>query len=183
MALPVPTNAMRTALAIVAGVSGTLGTGMAATILKTQPPCTVNATTVCVRFDWQTPPPQYLRQFTFSAPSAGSLLVLFQGSGNCYNADAVRRVADFDGQITTDPNEAPLRSGPGGTRVAFTLETYDPDTIVLTSLPFNLHANRIVAIPKAGKYHFYYRIAVNRMDTYVQCGVVNDAFSAVFTPK
>jgi len=150
---------------------------------KTQPPCVVNSTTTCVRFDWQTPPPQYIRTFTFDAPQAGSLLVMFQGSGNCDNADTVRRVADFDAQITTDLSIIPSRNGPGGSRVAFTLETYDPDTIVLTSLPFNLHASRIVSIPAAGRHRFYYRVSVNRIDTYVQCALINDTFTAMFTPQ
>src|SRR5207237_2938939 len=91
-------------------------TWAAGPVVKTQPPC--NTGGLCIGFG---PSPFIVRNFTFTAPSAGQTIITVNGSGYCQNSASDLRVAEFDSEIVSPPGAGASFAGPGGNKFKFTL--------------------------------------------------------------
>ena len=124
--------------------------------------------------------------YTFTAPTAGTALVSFNGSMQCVNAngtdDSSHGVIDLSTQITT--LATPGYQAPGGSRFAMRLppaRVIGPVVLSDRSVPINLASNRVVPLT-AGAHTFSFKIARNRMDPGTKCKVWNGDFNVVFVP-
>jgi hypothetical protein len=152
----------------------------AATIIKTQEPC-VRSGTYCLSFNQNGDVP-VIRRFQFTAPAAGTAVVMFHGSLYCSSSDPPfrDRMVDLVSQIVVN-DAAPSRNGPGGMRQTVMLK----DTPFNTDFPhdtFNLGSTRTVQIDRAGPMIFTFKIVRVRMDQAATCLVYNAAFTVIFAP-
>ena len=150
-----------------------------AAVIKTQIPCTP-IDGYCRVFSYAQTIPT-IRNFSFTAPSAGTAQVTFHGSMYCSNADSNpgNGVIDIASQIVDDPNAAADAVGPGGLRHAARLM---PNTGAANSTTFNLASTRVFTIGGAGVKSYRFKMTKVTMNTGTVCFVYNASFSVVFIP-
>jgi hypothetical protein len=154
------------------------GTASAASLIATQAPCNPNGRGYCVLF-YDTTSIPIVRSFSFSAPSAGTAQVTFNGSLFCVNTNLSTTILiDLDGQIVTTGTAVPDDNGPGGVRYTASVQGASESG----SSPFNLSTTRVRQVASQGTQRFYFRLKKNRVDSGAKCFVINAAFSVVFIP-
>jgi hypothetical protein len=133
----------------------------------------------CLDFSGPSPTIPIIRIFKFNAPSAGTAQVTFHGSMYCANSGSTTEVVDVVTQIVTRGTALPDWNGPGGLRLAQTIESNTPFN---KSDTFNLASTRVVPIPSAGVTKFFFKMTPLRVDDHIICFVFNATFSVVFVP-
>jgi hypothetical protein len=118
-----------------------------------------------------------VRKFTFSLPSAKTVLVMFHGSLVCAEGGLPieDKVVDVATQIRTDTLAADA-NGPGGLRHAVVLKD-TLDNINRTTDTFNLGSIRAITFPSSGSKTVRLMLTRLRMDPTTSCLVYNAAFT------
>jgi hypothetical protein len=153
-----------------------------AAMIVTQEPC---ANSPCVSFNEDDANPiPVIRSAGLNAPSAGTAMIRFHGSLNCFNEFLRPRVVDVVSQIVLNVADTPDPNGPGGLRHAINFARgEDPFFGGLNKAnTFSLRSTRVVQIAGPGPHTFHFKIARLRMDSSTSCAVYNAAFSIVFVP-
>ena len=151
-----------------------------AAVIQTQDPCVDPETGECLDFSGgPSPTIPIIRTFKFDAPSAGTAEVTFHGSMLCANSTSTMEVVDVMTQIVTHSTDLPDWNGPGGLRLAQTIEPNIPNN---KSDTFNLASTRVVPIGAPGVRRFFFKMYPLRVDAHITCFVFNATFSVVFVP-
>lgn len=156
-----------------------------AAVLKSQHPC---STDPCALFGldpvmhFNVPPPNPVRTISLTAPSAGTALVLMNGTLYCVNTGTKLELLDLESQIVDNPSATAMHNRPGGARYSTSLPTFDQATQLTGSLTFNLASQRVFTVPAPGTYTYYFKFSVNRLDSEITCYLYNDTLSVLFTP-
>jgi hypothetical protein len=154
----------------------------AAAVIATQQPC---SSSICLSFA-NTGTIPVIRTFKFTAPTAGTAQVSFQGSLVCSDVNTSQSapvVVDLASQIVTASNAVPSPSAPGGLRHAVVWEPLIVG-VAFTGFTnsFNLASSRVISIAAAGPRTYYFKIGRLRMDPDTSCVVYGATFSVVFVP-
>lgn len=121
-----------------------------------------------------------VRSFSFTAPSAGNALAVFNGTLYCASTNAADRVVDFTAQIVLKAADVPDPNGPGGLRVA-TVFKDEADHALDASHTFNIAASRAFPVD-AGINKVHFKLNRLRMDAGTNCVVYSATFSVVTAP-
>ena len=113
--------------------AGLLPPAFADPILKSQAPCNKGTPDVCQLFTSAGAPSFVVRSIGFRAPSAGSALVLFQGTLYCAHNLNGREAIDIDTPIVDVETAVAARDQPGGARYLFKLQPGNTSATVSTN--------------------------------------------------
>ena len=150
--------------------------GSAASILKTQPPCTPSDTGSCTNITAATPQTVTLRSISLEVTQAGKALVNFNGSGRCVNAGAGLQEAELHGQIVLQDNDVPADTNPGGVSARLKISTGE-------WVPVNWAATRVVTIRRAGTQTFFFKVRRAYIEGGITCFFNNNTLSVLFLPN
>jgi len=166
--------------AAVLGLCTLTGPGHAG-VIQTQAPCTT-----CLTFTNSLPPTPILTAsaFNFSAASAGTALVTFNGSLSCtstHNQFSPLSEINLTTQITTSATTTPDPGKPGSLQL-YTTFPLAHDSISLQVATFDLATTLAVKFTAPGAKTFFFNISRHTSLGSISCSVVNAAFTVIFTP-
>ena len=145
----------------------------AATLVRTQPPCSATGGP-CIDFTGATTTAVLARSFAFDAPGRGAAQVFFNGSLFCVATSQGGANLTLEGQIVTSLSAAASAAGAGGQYYSITFEASG------RSDTFNMSATRVFAIPAAGRQNYYFKLTKTLMHDGARCWVYGAAFSVIF---
>ena len=157
--------------------AGLLPPAFADPILKSQAPCNKGTPDVCQLFTSAGAPSFVVRSIGFRAPSAGSALVLFQGTLYCAHNLNGREAIDIDTQIVDVETAVAARDQPGGARYLFKLQPGN------TSATVSTNASRVFTGQAAGLHDYYFAVNRTTLDPGITCYFYNDSLTVAFVPK
>jgi hypothetical protein len=164
-------------LMIAAALAICLAAPAHAGFIQSQAPCTT-----CLIFDDSKPAGVMTASaFNFTAPTAGTATVNFNGSISCGAAEvgSGHPAAQLEGQIVTSATAIPSANKPGGLRL---------DYVFLPSIPIghigtlSLASTVTFKFAAPGAKTFYYRLQRLNVSGITSCHVWNAAFTVLFTP-
>jgi hypothetical protein len=145
-------------------------------LVITQSPC-VKANGYCFSFN-ATEALVVINAMTWNAPAKGTAIATFHGTLYCANSGTTVQTVDIDSEIVTDVGATAYAANPGGLRAAAILVN---GPSVKTSRSFNLASTRVIPVPKAGSYTYYFKFNRNMMGPDTACYLYNAVFTVRFT--
>ena len=156
------------------------GLANAAPQLKSIGPC-IPQTSLGVCFG-APPIPSNIRNIGYTAPAAGTVLVMVSGSGYCVFQDGTtEQTADFETQITDSPTAVANHKGAGGLRIKARL----PKTTTASPLtvPFNLNSSRTFPVTTGQSKNFIFAGHAIKFDSHVACYAFGINMTVLFIPQ
>jgi hypothetical protein len=161
-----------TIVSLALGASAAATAAGAATLIKTQPPCSPNP---CLTFD-TAGVQRVVRSLSFTAPSRGTATVTFHGTLYCLSDNAGSANINIGTQIVEGNTPADGR-GPGGLVFFF---AFEPATDGSRTVNVNLASTRIFTITAPGTKTYRFRLRPASMSADTSCLVFNGVLTINF---